>query len=199
VDRLVGTDTVASTRAGDRAVVELLVHLTDGGETVQWPIAVVAESPDDRSVVFRTYCSQWPVDGRRHVRAPILEAAADRPTDVVARYQAALAAGDVDVIVSTFTSGGYLREAIGADSLHRGESELRAFFARSFSAGGGLDIQDCVVTDDGVRCAVEYNCDRWGRHALPPQAGVMIFERGADGLLAAARMYDDIEPPVEHS
>src|SRR3954447_6068506 len=60
--------TVASTTVGRRAVVELLAHLDAAGESTQWPVAVVAESPDDRSVIFRTYCSQRPVDGRRHVR-----------------------------------------------------------------------------------------------------------------------------------
>ena len=53
-----------------RAVVELLAHLADDEGDVLWPVAVVAESPMTISVVFRTYCSQWPVDGRRHVRAP---------------------------------------------------------------------------------------------------------------------------------
>ena len=55
------------------------------------------------------------------------------------------------------------------------------------------------MTDDGVRCAMEYNCVRWGRHELPPQAGISVCERGQDGLLAAARVYDDIEPPYEHA
>jgi hypothetical protein len=31
---------------------------------------------------------------------------------------------------------------------------------------------------------------------MPPQAGIGVYERGADGLLAAARVYDDIEPPA---
>ena len=53
------------------------------------------------------------------------------------------------------------------------------------------------MTDDGVRCALEYNCVRWGSHDLPPQAGICVYERGPDGLLAAARVYDDIEAPVE--
>jgi hypothetical protein len=52
------------------------------------------------------------------------------------------------------------------------------------------------VTDDGVRCAVEYNCARWGIHDPPTQAGLGVYERGPDGLLAAARAYDDIEAPV---
>jgi hypothetical protein len=80
--------------------------------------------------------------------------------------------------------------------VHRGASELGAFFARCFSAGGCIGLQPCALTDDGVRCAVEYNCVRWGRHDLPPQAGLGVHERGPDGLLAAVRVYDDVEPPA---
>jgi ketosteroid isomerase-like protein len=147
-------ETVASTCAGGRAVVELLGHLAGDGPELAWPVAVVAESPDDRSVVFRTYCSQWPVDGRRHVRSPILGPGAGRPGDVVGRYQAALNAGDVDAIVGTFAPDGYYREPIGPPLAHRGAAELRSFFTRCFSAGGGIGLQHCVVTDDGVRCAL---------------------------------------------
>ena len=189
-------ETVASTVVGGRAVVELLAHLADDGRELAWPVAVVAESPDDRSVVFRTYCSQWPVDGRRHVRPPILKPGQAHPGDVVGRYQAALDAGDADAIVSTFAPDGYFREPIGPHYAHRGTAELRSFFTRCFSAGGGIGLQHCAVTDDGVRCALEYNCVRWGSHDLPPQAGIGVYERGPDGLLAAARVYDDVEAPV---
>jgi hypothetical protein len=43
---------------------------------------------------------------------------------------------------------------------------------------------------------VEFNCTRWGTHEVPPQAGIGVYERDADGLLAAVRVYDDIESPV---
>jgi hypothetical protein len=66
-----------------------------------------------------------------------------------------------------------------------------------FGAGGGVGLQPCAVTDDGVRCALEYNCVRWGSHDLQPQAGIGVFERGRDGLLAAVRVYDDVETPVD--
>ena len=167
-------ETVASTSAGGRAVVELLAHLPGDGGELAWPVAVVAESPDDSSVVFRTYCSQWPVDGRRHLRPPILEPADASPGDVVGRYQAALEAGDAKAVVSTFTPDGYYREPIGPHNAHRGSPELRSFFTTCFSAGGGIGLENCAVTDDGVRCALEYNCVRWGSKDLPPQAGLEI-------------------------
>ncbi|HEY7047799.1 MAG TPA: nuclear transport factor 2 family protein [Jatrophihabitantaceae bacterium] len=192
-------DTVAATSTGGRAVVELLAHLTDGDRQVSWPVAVVAESSDELSMVFRTYCSQWPVDGRRHLRAPVLTPGPTRPADVVERFQAALLAGDADAIVRTFAPDGYLREAIGAPFVHRGPDELRAYFTSCFSAGGGIALHPCAVTDDGTDCVVEYNCVRWGRHELPPQAGLAVYERDPDGRLAAVRVYDDVEAPAEIS
>jgi limonene-1,2-epoxide hydrolase len=195
-ERHVRIETVATTVSGTRAVVELLAHLGGDGPELAWPVAVVAESADDRSVVFRSYCSQWPIAGRHELRPPILRPGAVGPNDVISRYQAALAAGDVRAIVGTFAPDGYFREPIGPRSLHRGPDELRSFFAKCFSAGGGIGLQHCVVTDDGARCAVEYNCVRWGSHELPPQAGLGVHERGPDGLLGAVRVYDDIQAPA---
>jgi limonene-1,2-epoxide hydrolase len=189
-------ETVAATCAGRRAVVELLAHMAVGGREIAWPVAVVAESPDDRSVVFRAYCSQWPVLGEHHLRPPILKPGDAHPGDVVGRYQAAVGAGDAEAVVGTFEPDGYFREPTSSNSIHRGRAELRSFFSSWFSAGGGIDMHSCAMTDDGVRCALEYNCVRWGSHDLPPQAGLGVYERGRDGLLAAARVYDDIEAPA---
>lgn len=188
------TEQVASMRAGRRAVVELLAHLVRRGKELAWPVAVVAESPDDRSVTFRTYCSQWPVAGRREVRPAILQPGSAHATDVVARYLDALDAGDADAAVGCFEKDGYLREPIGVHVTHRGTDELRSNFTDWLGAGG-IRLQICAVTDDGVRCAVEYTCVGWGARELPPQAGLGVFERGRNGLLAAARVYDDIERP----
>jgi hypothetical protein len=197
-ERHARTETVASTSADGRAVVELLAHLIHNGRELAWPVAVVAESPGDSSVVFRTYYSQWPITGRHHVRHPILKPGQAHPGDVVGRYQAALDAGDAEAIVQTFEADGYFREPSGPQYVHRDTGELRSFFTMFFSAGGGIGLQHCTVTDDGVRCALEYNCVRWGIHDLPSQAGIGIYERGPDGLLAAARVYDDVAAPVEH-
>src|SRR4051812_6112495 len=194
-ERHARVETVASMSSNGRAVVELLAHLDGDSGEVAWPVAVVAESPNDRSIVFRSYFSQRPVDGRSHLRPAILEPGGAAPSDVVGRYQAALEVGDPETVVATFEPEGYVREPIGPDPIHRGTAELRAFFSERFAAGGGIGLQPCAATDDGRRCTVEYNVVRWGNHDLPPQAGLGIYERGADGLLAAARLYDDVEPP----
>ncbi len=113
--------------AGHRAVVELLAHLAVDGQERVWPVAVVAESTDDRSVVFRSYFSRWLFDGRRPLRPAILVPGPAHPGDVVGRYQAALDAGDAEAVVSTFTPDGYYREPIGPPFTHHGASELRSF------------------------------------------------------------------------
>ena len=190
-------ETMASWVVGDRAVVELLAHLADDtGQEIAWPVAVVAESPDDRSIVFRSYFSRRSMDGQHHLRPPILERGSAHPADIVGRYQAALAAGDAEALVGIFAPDGYYRESLGPLHTHRGRAELRSFFRLCFSAGGGIGLENCAVTDDSLRCAVEYNCVRWGSHDLPPQAGMAIYERSSDGLLAAARIYDDVDAPV---
>ncbi len=196
-ERLVDVERVASTHVGSRAVVELLAHLQLDGEPVTWPVAVVVQSVDDRSVTFRTYGSQWPVVGRRPIRAEILDPDPHtEPGEVVTHNLKALAAGDREGVVKTFATNGYLRKPIGPRSVHRGTDELAEYFSRYFGAGGGVGIERCCVTDDGVRCALEYNCVRWGESPVPAQAGLTVFERDAGGLLAAARCYDDLETPV---
>ena len=42
----------------------------------------------------------------------------------------------------------------------------------------------------------DVNVVRWGETELLPQAGVAVYVRGPSGKLAAARIYDDTEPPL---
>jgi len=185
------TERIGCTVADGRAVLELLAHLDDGGRRVTWPVAVVAEVDGDDSVEFRTYCSRRPVDGRHHVRPPVLAGGDGRPGGVVGRLLGALAVGDVDAAVAQFASGAYVREPDASD-----HTRLPTYFARCFGGGGSVVLWDCATTDDGARCALEHTCVRWGARDLPPEAGLMVCERDAEDRLVAVRLYDDIESPV---
>ncbi len=184
---------VASTATPGRAVGELVAHLTIDGQQIQLPIAVVAEQKAAHPE-FRVYYTQWPLLGRHTVRPPILGDTGVEPTGWPAKYHKALTAGDADAIADAFEPGAYFREPAGPDYIHRGE-ELRPFFKMFFSAGGGIHLEHCAITDDGTRCALEYNCVRWGSTDISPQAGIGVYERGPSGKLRAARVYDDVEPP----
>jgi hypothetical protein len=158
----------------------------------------VADRNPDRTVkAIRVYHSLWPLTGEHRIRPPLLPEdpslhAGGAPGD----YQRALAEGAPEGILATFELDGYAQEPSGASYLYRGVEELREFYSHLFANGGGIGLEHCTLTDDGVRCAIEYNCVRWGATDIPPQAGVAVYERGGSGRLAAARIYDDVEPPA---
>ena len=182
-----------------RRVGEYELDLTIDDRRLTLPVAVVVEpQPDEGPTEVRIYHSQWPLLGRHRVRPPLLAAdPAVTESDVVGEYQAALAAGDAAKIVGTFEPDGCFREPSGPQYRVCGWRELDGFFARFFSAGGGIVLEHCTVTEDGVRTALEFNAVRWGGFDLPPQAGVAVYERGGTGRIAQARVYDDVEGPVE--
>ena len=192
-------ENVALTLTPTRTVEEVVLHLQeDDSERVQLPVAVVSDRNPDRTLkVIRVYHSMWPLTGEHRVRSPLLPKdpnlhAEGTPGD----YQRALAEGDLGSIVGTFEPDGYAREPSGGAYLHLGAEALRELYAHLFANGGGITLEHCTLTDDSVRCAIEYNCVRWGLTDIPPQAGVAVYERGSSGLLAAARIYDDVEPPA---
>jgi hypothetical protein len=194
-------ENVALTPTPTRTVEEVVLHLLseEGGERVELPVAIVSDRNPDRTLkAIRVYHSMWPLTGEHAVRPPLLPAdpALQLPGGVVSDYQRALAEGDLAGIVATFEPDGYAREPSGGAYLHHGSEALREVYAHLFANGGGILLEHCTLTDDGVRCAIEYNCVRWGLTDIPPQAGVAVYERGSSGLLAAARIYDDVAPPA---
>jgi len=191
-------ENVALTRTPSRTVEEVVLNLlADDGRRVELPVAVVSDRNPDRTLkVIRVYHSTWPLTGEHRVRPPLLPADPNLNVEgTPGDYQRALAEGDLEGILATFEPEGYAREPSGAAYLHRGTEALRDLYAHMFANGGGIGLEHCTLTDDGVRCAIEYNGVRWGNTEIPPQAGVAIYERGGSGLLAAARIYDDVEPP----
>lgn len=181
-----------------RGFEEVLLHIDADRGRVELPHAMVADHDEDgRLQELRIYFSTWPFDGRHAHRPPLLQPDPElREADVVGEYQRALAEGDVDAIVACFEADGYAREPAGGEHVHRGSEDVRAFYELLFSDGGGIPLEHCAAVDDGRSCALEYNVVRWGKTELPPQAGVAVYERGPSGRLAAARIYDDVDPPL---
>jgi len=181
-----------------RSVGEVIVHLNGETGPVDLPMAIVADQErDGRINEIRMYYSTFPLSGRHAKRLPVLQPDPElREPDVVGEYQRALAAGDVDAMVAAFEPDGYAREPAGAQYIHRGPEGLRAFYKWLFSNDGGIELERCTVTDDTPACALEYNVVRWGKTELWPEAGVAVYVRGESGKLAAARIYDDTDPPL---
>jgi hypothetical protein len=180
-----------------RGYEEVVVHLKSGGERIDLPHAMVADhSPDGRIEEIRVYFSTRPLTGHRTERPPLLVADPDlRGPAPVLEYEQALATGDAGAVAAAFEADGYAREPDGADRLHRGAAAVRAFYADQL-AGGGIELQPCVLVEDSEACALEYNAVRRGNGAASPQAGLTVYERGPRGKLGAARIYDDLAPPA---
>jgi SnoaL-like domain len=181
-----------------RAFEEVVLHLDGQAGRVDVPAAIIADrSPDGRLVELRVYHSMWPVVGHHVHRPPMLQRDPElRAPGVVAEYQRALADGDVDAILASFEPDAYAREPAGAGYVHQGPDDLRAFYARLLSNGGGIPLEHCALVGTERVCALEYNIVRWGRSQLSPEAGVAVYARGESGRLTAARIYDDADPPV---
>jgi SnoaL-like domain len=177
---------------------EVVLHLDGEHGQVALPVAVVADKhADGRIIELRLYSSSWPLTGRHAHRPPLLQRDPElQASDVISEYQRALSAGDVDAMLATFEPDGYAREPAGGEHTHRGRESLRAFYELLFSNDGGIPLEHCALFDDGRVCALEYNVVRWGKTELRPEAGVAVYVRGESGKLAAARIYDDCEPPL---
>lgn len=196
--RALSVDNVEYVSGARCGFVEVVLHLNGGTGRVDLPVAVVSEKRSDgRIIELRMYYSSWPLTGRHVNRPPLLQPDPElRESDVVARYQRALSAGDVDAIVATFERDGYVREPAGGEYVHRGPDGLRAFYERLFSDDGGIALEHCSLIDDARACALEYNLVQWGKTELPPQAGIAVYVPGRSGKLGAARFYDDVDPPL---
>jgi hypothetical protein len=196
--RRVTVEDVSVILAPARGVEEFVLHFDSDSGRIGLPVALAVDHDDnDRIGEMRFYFSTWPLNGRHAVRLPLLQPDPDvREPEIVGEYRRALAAGDVEAAVKAFEPDGYVREPAGAAYTHRGTEELRALFELFFSNGGGIVQEHCTVTDDERACPVEYNVVRWGETELQPEAGIAVYGRGQSGRLAAARIYDDADPPL---
>jgi len=192
-ERRARVESLRTTRGPARTIWEGMLHLRLPDRAIDLPVAVVGDRGGPGRVrALRVYHSLWPLEGHHRVRPPLLPAdPAAAFTGAVAGYQRALEAGDVDGAVAAFEPDGSFREPSGEPYVHRGHAALHAFLHEILGAGG-IGLEHATITDDGTACALEFNAVRFGRRTLPPQAGLAVYERGASGLIHAARIYDDV-------
>ena len=197
-ERNIAVDDVDRILLPQGGVEEVLVHLDGEDGRFELPMALAGDRGEDgRLTELRVYYSGWPVTGGHAIRPPVLQPDPDlHLPELLASYQRALAAGDAEAAVAAFEPDGFVREPAGEPFVHRGTDELRTLYEQFFSNGGGIELEHCAVHDDGRICALEYNVVAWGRTELPPQAGIAVYVRGESGKLAAARIYDDADPPL---
>jgi hypothetical protein len=167
-------ENVALIRTSTRTVEEVVLNLlADDGGRVELPVTIVTDRNPDRMLkAIRVYHSTWPLTGEHRLRPPLLPVNPGlHAVGTPGEYQRALAEGDLEGVLATFEPEGYAREPSGAAYLHRGTEALRELYTHMFANAGGIGLEHCTLTDDGVRCAIEYDCVRWGTTDIPPQAG----------------------------
>jgi hypothetical protein len=188
---------VAVTKDHRREVSESVLHLELAGGPWGLPVAVVVEGDGKGASQIRVYHSMWPLIGAHRIRGPLLPPNSTMVLGgAVADYMRALALGNLEGILGAYEPDAMFREPSGGEYAFSGAEKLREIYSLVFGNGGGVQLQHCTATDDSVTCAVEYNAMRWGDTLLSPQAGIAVYVRGASGRLAAARIYDDVQPPA---
>jgi hypothetical protein len=186
-------DNMRLIRGRERNVCEVTLLLIIDGATVDLPVAVVGERGQrGRLASLRVYHSTWPLTNSHIIRRPLFKEDPDiEYPDIVAAYQRALAHGDLEGILDVFEEGACAREPSGQRYRYCGKERLRQLYGGMFAVGG-FPFEHCMMTDDGVCCAVEYNVVQWGERRITPQAGIAVYERGRSGKLIEARIYDDV-------
>jgi len=204
--------TQASKYAGAEIAVDL--DLNDG-RSITSKMVVVSELDEESARFVRTriyYRRAW-IDGQQHTRLAIKENThgefAFNP--LIQRYQETLRSGDLDEMVAVFSPDGYLdghgESRVLAEGrgmgLYEGREDVRYCLKQMFDIEGHGDEQaaDAVsvgeyidhrnMFDDGRTTILEFVIVRPNDPDSPEQAGVSAYEIGDDGLLGAARIYDE--------
>ncbi len=193
VERQARLEPIRLTQAGIRSVFECLLYLQQGGKEIELPLAAVGDHVSATQLsALRIYHSLWPLFEAHRVRPPLLSLDPSiHLSDVIAEYQHALKVGDIPGIVGTFEPDGYFREPAGGEWFYQGRTRLNEIMTLMLTSGG-IHLEHCSATDDGVACAIEFNAVQFGKQRLQPQAGVAVYQRGPSGRLHAARVYDDV-------
>lgn len=166
-----------TTEADGRRVVELRCY-KDAASDEFLPISFVFDPSAADGPTAYVYSDHHLVEDRARILDPVpgLHPWRDED-DVLYSYFQALGQNKIEDVLAHFAEDGYFMHSNG--SVHLGHDELRADFEKMLE-GGGIRIDYCRLTDDGVTCVVEAYMPS-GRPAIA------IYERGG-AVLKAVRI-----------
>jgi hypothetical protein len=203
------------TRSGAQAAAEIALTLdrTDGETRVLRAVVVTAFDAAEKLIEARIYYRRAWIDDQQHVRQRILRPVQDHYefNETVQRYQDALRSGELDKMVSAFDENAYLdghgqsrelADGLGM-GLYEGRDDVRYCLKQMFEIEGhgeeavddgpsvGEYLQHVNMFEDETTTVLEFVIIRPNDPFSPEQAGVAAYERAANGLLAASRIYDE--------
>lgn len=177
-----------------RGFEEVIVHLEDEGRRLDLPHAMVADhSPEGRIEEIRIYFGTRPLLGHPTVRAPLLHADPHlRQPPQIAAYGRALTAGDAAGVAAAFADDASAREPDGPGCLHVGRDQIHSFYAGQL-APGGIELEPCVVVEDGATCALEYNVSSRDANGIAgKRAGFSVFVLRDQEQISRVRIYEEL-------
>ena len=174
------------------------MHIRKDDEYLQLPVGtVVSNSGDSDGIAVHVYYTQWPFNkGHTKRHALFTEPQTDAEhTGVILEYFQSLVSGDLKKTLECFEADIYFREASGPPYTHWGTEAVKQYFMGLFEKGAPM-IRDDTIIDDG-RCAVmEFTVVGWNGVPREPgdyEAGLAVYQRSADELIASIRIYDDVD------
>lgn len=201
------------TTDGNQSAGEYSVRLEKGGKEIILPVVVVAEWAQGMTFRFvRLYYRRAWLDDTQHIRPRVMDARAISLLPIIDRYEEFLRTGNMDGIMSVFGKDPYLdghgqstdlSKGLGM-GLFRGREGIRDVFTQMFNIEGHNDVKEyedgpskdeylehCNAFTDGRTTVFEFNIIRPNDIEAAVQAGVSCYELDDEGLLRAARIYDE--------
>jgi hypothetical protein len=202
--------TTHSTQADGYVGTELELRLEIGGSPRLLSIVAVSEvAADGQLERTRLYYRRANIDGQQHFRDRMLQDEVAIAFDpIIEKYQKALLERNTAEFIATFAEDGYFdghggpqdgREGLvdlslglgmglytGHDELYRGIGQMMELGSAE-SPKGRLEHVNAFT--DGTTTVLEFNILRPEENRV--QAGVACYEVNANGLMQAARVYDE--------
>ena len=193
------TEHLRTTATDHRVMSEDILHIKFSGETWELPVATIVSKDADSGVnCVHIYYTNWPFNKKHSVRKNLFSVPLpdqDEFGGAILNYVQSLLSGDLEKIRQSFEPDIYFREASGPPYVHWGRNAVVDYFKGLFANGAPM-LRDDTVNDDGRTVFMEFSVIGWNGQKRPEErweAGLAVYERSRDGLIAGIRIYDDVE------